>query len=31
MNTNFQELLIGEITPEEWGGRVQEEYELTLD
>lgn len=31
MNTNFQELLAGKIKAEEWGGRVQEEYELSLD
>lgn len=29
MNTNFQELLIGNITAEEWGQRCQEEYELS--
>lgn len=31
MNTGLQELLLGEITAEEWGSRVQEEYELTLE
>lgn len=31
MNTGFQELLLGEITAEEWGQMVQEEYELTLE
>ncbi len=31
MNTGFQELLLGEITAEEWGSSVQEEYEMTLE
>ena len=31
MNVGFQELLLGEISAEEWGGNVQDEYEMTLE
>lgn len=31
INTGFQELLLGEIDAKEWGKRVQDEYEMTLE
>lgn len=31
MNTNFQEVLAGKIKADEWGKRVQEEYELSRE